>query len=52
MPAWGAGHLICATRGEVGEMDQQYLLGFDSVAARLKQNFAARRKLGLSEILF
>ena len=27
-------HLVCATRGEVGEMDQKYMQGFDSIAAR------------------
>ncbi|MBC8336924.1 MAG: PIG-L family deacetylase [Anaerolineales bacterium] len=27
-------HLVCATRGEVGEMDEKYMQGFDSIAAR------------------
>ena len=27
-------HLVCATRGEAGEMDAEYLDGFDSVAER------------------
>lgn len=27
-------HLVCATRGEVGEMDAKYMQGFDTVAER------------------
>lgn len=46
-------HLVCATRGEVGEMDERYLRGFDSIAARREAELrCAAAKLGLSSIHF
>lgn len=46
-------YLVCATRGEVGEMDEKYLRGFDSVAARREAELrCAAEKLGLSGVYF
>lgn len=46
-------HLVCATRGEVGEMDERYLRGFDSIAARREAELrCAAGKLGLSSVHF
>lgn len=46
-------HLVCATRGEVGEMDAEYLRGFDSIAARREAELrCAAGKLGLSGVHF
>ena len=45
--------LVCATRGEVGDVDQKYLRGFDSVAARREAELrCAAEKLGLSGVYF
>lgn len=46
-------HLICATRGEVGEMDEQYLKGFSSVEERrMNELRCAAEKLGLKGVHF
>jgi LmbE family N-acetylglucosaminyl deacetylase len=46
-------HLICATRGEVGEMDERYLRGFNSIAdRRVAELKCAAEKLGLKEVHF
>ena len=46
-------HLVCATRGEVGMMDPQYLEGFSSVAEKRENELrCAARKLGLSGVHF
>jgi LmbE family N-acetylglucosaminyl deacetylase len=37
-------HLICATRGEVGEMDSRYMHGFATAGDGAKLNCAARPK--------
>ncbi len=45
--------LICATRGEVGEVDEKYMHGFNSVAERRVDELrCAAGLLGLSEIIF
>lgn len=45
--------LVCATRGEVGEMDPKYMRGFDSIAARREAELrCAAEKLGLSGVYF
>jgi LmbE family N-acetylglucosaminyl deacetylase len=45
--------LICATRGEVGEVDDKYLQGFSSVAERRVDELrCAAGLLGLSEVIF
>ncbi len=46
-------HLICATRGEVGEMDAQYLQGFQSAADRRESELrCAAGLLGLAGVHF
>jgi N-acetyl-1-D-myo-inositol-2-amino-2-deoxy-alpha-D-glucopyranoside deacetylase len=46
-------HLICATRGEVGEMDPQYLKGFESAAERREAELrCAAENLGLKGVYF
>lgn len=46
-------YLVCATRGEVGEMDEQYLRGYDSPAARREDELrCAAEKLGIKEVIF
>jgi len=46
-------HLVCATRGEVGEMEEQYLRGFTSPAERREAELrCAAEKLGLKGVHF
>jgi LmbE family N-acetylglucosaminyl deacetylase len=46
-------YLICATRGEVGEVDEKYMQGFNSVAERRVDELrCAAGLLGLTEIIF
>lgn len=46
-------HLVCATRGEVGEMDERLMQGFTSVAERREAELrCAADKLGLKEVHF
>lgn len=46
-------HLICATRGEVGEMDPKYMAGFSSIAERREAELhCAAEKLGLTAVHF
>jgi N-acetyl-1-D-myo-inositol-2-amino-2-deoxy-alpha-D-glucopyranoside deacetylase len=46
-------HLICATRGEVGDVEEQYMRGFDTVAdRRVAELRCAAEKLGLKEVHF
>lgn len=46
-------YLICATRGEVGEMDATYLEGFNSPAERRQYELmCAANQLGLKEVFF
>ncbi len=46
-------YLVCATRGEVGEMDPQYMEGFASVADRREFELrCAAEKLGLAGVFF
>ncbi|HMN61032.1 MAG TPA: PIG-L family deacetylase [Anaerolinea sp.] len=46
-------HLICATRGEVGEMDSKYMRGFNSVAERRENELrCAAELLGLAGVHF
>lgn len=46
-------YLVCATRGEVGEMDPQYLEGFHSVEERrVDELHCAAQKLGLEKVFF
>ncbi len=46
-------YLVCATRGEVGEMEPQYMQGFDSPAARREYELrCAAKKLGLKDVFF
>lgn len=46
-------YLVCATRGEVGEMDPEYLTGFNSIAERREHELrCAAGKLGLAEVFF
>lgn len=46
-------HLVCATRGEVGEMDARLMRGFDSVGARREHELrCAAELLGLSGVHF
>ena len=46
-------HLVCATRGEVGDVDPKYLRGFDSVAERREHELrCAAEKLGLAGVHF
>lgn len=45
--------LICATRGEAGIMEANYLEGFDSPAARRESELrCAAKKLGLADVFF
>jgi LmbE family N-acetylglucosaminyl deacetylase len=44
-------HLICATRGEAGEVDPEYLEGFSSIGQlRESELFCAVEKLGIEEV--
>jgi LmbE family N-acetylglucosaminyl deacetylase len=46
-------YLICATRGEVGQMDPALMAGFDSVASRREMELrCAAEKLGLAGVFF
>lgn len=46
-------YLICATRGEVGEMEDQYLEGFGSPAERREFELrCAAKNLGLKDVIF
>ena len=46
-------HLICATRGEVGEVDEEYMRGFNTIAERREDELrCAAGLLGLSEVIF
>ncbi len=46
-------HLVCATRGEAGMMEPEYLEGFSSVAEKRETELrCAARKLGLSGVHF
>ncbi len=46
-------YLVCATRGEVGEVEEGYLRGFDSIAARREAELrCAAEKLGLAGVFF
>jgi len=46
-------HLVCATRGEVGDVDPQYMQGFTSVAdVRVSELRCAAGLLGLSGVHF
>lgn len=46
-------HLVCATRGEVGEVDERYLRGFQSVAERRVHELrCAAEMLGLTAVHF
>ena len=46
-------HLICATRGEVGEMEEKYMQGFHSIAERRESELrCAAGILGLEGVYF
>ena len=46
-------YLICATRGEAGDVDEEYLQGFDSIAERREHELrCAAQKLGLAGVYF
>jgi len=46
-------HLVCATRGEAGEVSPEYLRGFNSIAERREAELrCAAEKLGLSGVHF
>jgi LmbE family N-acetylglucosaminyl deacetylase len=46
-------HLVCATRGEVGEMDEKYMQGFNSIAERREAELrCAAGILGLAGVYF
>jgi LmbE family N-acetylglucosaminyl deacetylase len=46
-------YLVCATRGEVGEMDPTFLKGFNSPAERREYELkCAAENLGLKEVIF
>lgn len=46
-------HLICATRGEVGEMDAEYMQGYATPGDRRESELrCAAEKLGLAEVIF
>lgn len=46
-------YLVCATRGEVGEMDEKYLFGYNSPAERREAELrCAADKLGIKEVIF
>ena len=44
-------YLVCATRGEVGDVDPQYMQGFETIAERREYELrCAAQKLGLKEV--
>ena len=46
-------HLICATRGEVGEVDPEYMKGYESKGElREVELRCAAEKLGIKQVLF
>lgn len=46
-------HLVCATRGEVGAMDERLMRGFDSIGARREAELrCAAENLGLAGVYF
>jgi LmbE family N-acetylglucosaminyl deacetylase len=46
-------YLVCATRGEVGEMDPKYMHGYNSIAERREDELrCAAEKLGLTGVYF
>lgn len=46
-------YLVCATRGEVGTVDQEYMKGFESIAElRESELRCAAQHLGLTEVFF
>lgn len=46
-------YLVCATRGEVGEMDPKYMRGFNSIAERRESELrCAAENLGLKGVYF
>ena len=46
-------YLACATRGEVGEMDERFMRGFTSVAERRESELrCAAQTLGLKQVFF
>jgi len=46
-------HLICATRGEAGMMDPEFMQGYDSVASRREAELlCAAEQLGLEKVHF
>lgn len=46
-------HLVCATRGEVGTVDPEYMRGFSTIAERREAELrCAAEKLGLSSVHF
>ncbi|HWQ83561.1 MAG TPA: PIG-L family deacetylase [Anaerolineales bacterium] len=46
-------HLVCATRGEAGEVDEEYLEGFGSIAERRESELrCAAEMLGLADVHF
>ena len=46
-------HLICATRGEAGEVDEKFLEGYDSIAERRESELrCAASHLGLKNVHF
>jgi LmbE family N-acetylglucosaminyl deacetylase len=46
-------HLICATRGEVGEIDQEYMKGFNTIAEKREAELrCAAGILGLNGVYF
>lgn len=46
-------HLVCATRGEVGEVDPEFMQGFKSIAERRENELrCAAGLLGLSSVTF
>jgi N-acetyl-1-D-myo-inositol-2-amino-2-deoxy-alpha-D-glucopyranoside deacetylase len=46
-------YLVCATRGEVGDVDPQYMQGFDTIAERREYELrCAAQKLGLKGVFF
>jgi LmbE family N-acetylglucosaminyl deacetylase len=46
-------HLICATRGEAGEVDPHYMDGFESIAdRRVSELLCAAEHLGLAKVHF
>ncbi len=46
-------HLMCATKGEAGEVDPEFLEGFDSIASRRESELlCAAEHLGLAKVHF